>query len=221
MTVVRLEGGGLFLHSPSFLTEALRRELDDLGEVAFVVSPNKLHHQGLEPVLRAHPRARCFAPPGLPERRPDLRFAGVLDDTPHPGWAETLDQVVTRGNVFFAEVLFLHRSSRTLIVGDLVENFEKGTTSRAGRVLASLFGVGSHPVASPEFRLYTHDPDAAWESLQPALAWDFERIVLAHGGLIQEDAPRVFRAVCEDLVRRARRRGPLGRRLLAAAARWQ
>src|SRR5690242_14804067 len=40
MTVVRLPGGGLFLHSPIALTPELRRELDALGPVRCVIAPS-------------------------------------------------------------------------------------------------------------------------------------------------------------------------------------
>lgn len=221
MTVVRLTGGRLFVHSPIRLDPDLRRAIDALGHVAYVVSPNKLHSQALAQWAEAWPESVVLAPPGLPERRPDLRFDGVLGDEPHPGWEGELEQVVTRGNVFLSEVLFFHRVSRTLIVGDLIENLDEHTASRFGRLLAALFGVGAEPVASPELRLYTTDAAAADASLRRAERWGFERIVLAHGALIHDRAHEVFRAVREDLVRRVERRGPLARKLFAALARLQ
>jgi hypothetical protein len=221
MTIVRLSGGRLFVHSPTFLGESTRRQLDELGEVAFVVSPNKIHNRAISQYMEAFPRARFFASPGLVERRPELRFAGVLGDRPHPEWAAELDQVATRGNLFFSEILFLHRPSRTLIVADLVENFDERTASRVGRALAALWGVFSRPVASPEFRFYTDDAEAAAESLRRAREWDFERIVLSHGALIEENAREVFAGVCEDLLARVRRRGAFAKRVYALLARLQ
>jgi hypothetical protein len=221
MSVVRLSDGRLFVHSPTFLGESTRRRLEELGEVAFVVATNKIHNLALSQYMEAFPGARFFASPGLVERRPDLRFAEVLGDRPHPGWAADLDQVATRGNVFFSEVLFLHRRSRTLIVADLVENFDERTASRFGRLLAALFGVRARPVSSPEFRFFTTDAEAAGESLERARRWEFERIVLAHGGLIEENAREVFSEVCDDLLARVRRRGALAKHLFALLARVQ
>jgi len=218
MTILRLSDDRLFLHSPTFLEAGLRRELDRLGEVRFVVSPNKIHNQAIPQYLEAYPEAAFLAPPGLPERRPQLRFSGVLGDEPHPGWAGAIEQIATRGNVFFSEVLFFHLASRTLIVGDLVENLDAGTTSRVGLRLAKLFGVPPRPVASPEFRLYTTDADAAAESFQRVLQWDFERIVIAHGALIEENARETFRTVCDELVEGVRRRRPIIKRFFTRMA---
>lgn len=218
MAVVRLEGSRLFLYSPVFLTPAVRSDLSRLGDVTFVVSPNKIHHQAWPAYQEAYPGARFLAPPGLPERRPDLRFDGVLGDAPESGWEGALDHVLTAGNVFFSEAVFFQRSTGTLLVADLVENFDEHTASRLGRGLAALFGVGSRPVASPEFRLYTHDAEAAEAAFARIRAWPFHRIFLCHGALIERDAPAVFAGVCRGVVEAARRRGRISRWLLRRLA---
>ena len=221
MTVVQLSDSRLFVHSPVALDAAIRRDLDSLGEVAFVVSPNKIHHLSIGEYTDAYPRAKAFASPGLPDRRPDLAFAGVLGDQPDPGWAAELDQARICGNIFFAEIVFLHRASRTLIVADLVENLDRESASISGRTLARLFGVGSEPVASPEHRLYTNDARAAAESLERIGSWDFERIVLSHGGLIESGGRAVMQTVAERLLSAVRRRSNASKKILELLARLQ
>jgi hypothetical protein len=44
MTVMRLDGGRLLLHSPVVLDPGLRSELDAIGRVCYVVAPNRVHH---------------------------------------------------------------------------------------------------------------------------------------------------------------------------------
>jgi hypothetical protein len=222
MTVIRLGDGRLFVHSPTTLDAATRTALDRLGPVAFVVSPNKIHHQAIGEYAEAYPDARILASPGLVERRRDVRFDGVLGDAPEPEWAAELDQTATRGNVFFSEILFLHRASRTLLVADLIENIHRETVSPPpARWLLALFAGYARPVASPEFRMYTHHPEAAREGFRKLHGWDFERIVLAHGRLIERDARAVVRNVCDELLRGVERRGPMTRRLYAFLARHQ
>ena len=221
MTVVQLSGSRLFVHSPVTLEDAIRRDLDRLGEVAFIVSPNKIHHLSIGEYIDAYPRAKVFASPGLPERRADLAFDGLLGDQPHPGWAAELDQAEIHGNAFFAEIVFLHRASRTLIVADLVENLDRETASSFGRALARLFGVGSEPVASPEHRLYTNDAPAASESFERIRSWDFDRIVLSHGRLIESDGRAVIDAVSEHLLSGVQSRSSASKKILALLARLQ
>jgi hypothetical protein len=221
MAVVRLPGDRLLLYSPVFLKPELRRALDDLGRVAFVLAPNKLHNQSLAAYQAGYPEAEHLAPPGLAERRPDLVFTGALDGPARAGFEGELESVLTSGNVFFSELLLFHRRSRTLLVGDLVENFERSTVSGLGRAAARLFGVGRRPVASPEFRFYTLDPEAAARSLERARSWDFRRIFLCHGRLVTSDAQPCFRSVCDELLATSRRRSRPSRALLRGLARLQ
>lgn len=221
MAVLRLAEGRLFVLSPTALVDGLRRAVDALGQVAWIVSPNKIHHQSLGDWARVWPGARLLASPGLVERRPDLRFDATLGDAPEADWAEALDQTATAGNAFFSELVFLHRGSRTLFVADLVETFEARHTSVVGRaVLRALGGLG-RARASPEHRWYTDDAEAAAARLARIAAWDFERIVPAHGVVVERDARAVFRAVADDLLEGARRRPRWRRVAFANLARLQ
>jgi hypothetical protein len=221
MAVVRLPRERLFVYSPVSLAESVREALDRLGAVACVVAPNKLHNLALSEYRAAYPAARFYAAPGLPERRPDLRFEAVLSNALETGWEHELDHVLTEGNAFFSEGLFFHSRSRTLLVCDLVENFDRDTASPLARAVARIFGVRERPMASPEFRLYTLDTAAAERSLDRARRWDFERIFLCHGRLIESDAKAVFQGVCGELLERVRRRSLASRWLLRRIARLQ
>jgi hypothetical protein len=221
MAVVPLRGRRLLLYSPVSLSPALRAELDRLGTVAFVIPPNKIHNVTLSAYGAAYPQARFYAPPGLSERRPDLAFHDVLTASVDTPWHDEMDCVLTEGNVFFSEALLFHRRSRTLLVGDFVENFTRDTASPLARAVASLWGVRSRPMASPEFRFFTDDVAAASTSLRRTSDWDFERIFLCHGQLVIEDARAVFDQVCDELLEQARARGRLARQVWGTIARFQ
>jgi len=216
-----LSDGRLFVHSPTRLDPETRAKLDELGPVAFVASPNKIHNQAIGEYAQAFPEARILASPGLPERRPELRFDAVLGDKPDPAWEADLDQALTAGNCFFSEVVFLHRASKTLIVADLVENITRDTVDAVTRIFLKAFRVYERPVASPDFRMFTDDADAAERSFERILAWDFDRIILAHGTLIESDAKAVLRRVCEELCDEVRKRSATRRRMYGWVARRQ
>src|SRR3954447_24071484 len=115
MAVARLAGGALWVHSPAPLDDALRRALKELGDVRWVVAPNRLHgHLSMGDYRGAFPHARLIAAPGLPERRRDLRFDAVLGEGIDPAWAPALDQEPLRGHRWTPETLFHRRPSRTL-----------------------------------------------------------------------------------------------------------
>jgi hypothetical protein len=80
MVLIRLSGGGLFVWSPIALTPELKAEVDALGPVAHLISPNKIHHLYMGEWKAAYPGAKLHASPGLAKRRKDLRFDGLLGD---------------------------------------------------------------------------------------------------------------------------------------------
>ena len=97
MVVVRLSGTDLFICSPITLTEELRREIDALGEVRYLVAPNSLHHLFISDWKNIYPSAKVFGAPGLRAKRPDLIFDHELDDVPIPEWSSDIAQILVKG----------------------------------------------------------------------------------------------------------------------------
>src|SRR5688500_3370780 len=62
MTVVQLAGGKLGVHSASEPTPELCAELDRLGEVSWVVVPNRYHHLHAAAMKARYPGAQVIAP---------------------------------------------------------------------------------------------------------------------------------------------------------------
>lgn len=194
MTVIRLRDGGLFVHSPVRLTPGLRQQVEALGPVRFLVAPNKLHHLFVGDWARAYPEAAAYAAPGLRHKRPDLPWRGVLGDEPEAGWAAEIDQAILHGSLYQQEVVFLHRRSGTLIVADLLERMDGDGLKAWQRLLARLAGVYRRHGHTRDQRLLVWDRAAARRSLKRILAWDFDRVVLAHGPLIDEGGKDIVRA---------------------------
>jgi Domain of unknown function (DUF4336) len=171
----------------------VRAGLDALGQVRFVVPASTLHgHLFMEQYAAAYPDAQLFAVPGLRQKRPDLRFAADLDDRPDPRWAAEIDQVVFRGHRMLEEVVFLHRRTRSLIVGDTFFNVEPDAP-----LLLRLWAWGPRLRRSagptPLFRRAIRDRAAARRSVERILQWDFERIVTGHGAIVEGDGKETWR----------------------------
>ena len=89
------------------------------------------------------------------------------------------------------EAVFFHRASATLILADLIENFETGKVHGVfGRFLLRLGGV-AHPHGSmPKdlrvtFRGHEHEVKQAVETM---IGWQPDRIILSHGRCYAENA---------------------------------
>lgn len=192
MTVCRLADGRLLVHSPIPLA-GLEAALDALGSVAFVVAPSVLHHLFVVPFLAAHPHARLFVSPKLATKRPDLPAEAVLgDEPPAATWGDTLDQAVVRGSRLLDEVVFLHRPSRTLILCDLCECVHRDAPL-PWRLLGRLGGIYEHYGPPRDMKASFRDRAALAEFVERVLDWDFDRIVLSHGDLVERGGKDVFR----------------------------
>lgn len=196
MTVIRLGTGELFLHSPTALSDGLRAELDRLGPVRHLVSPNKIHYASIAAWKAAYPEALAWASPGVRERAASQRLSVTFDrdlgDAPEPAWAADIDQLVFRGSRFMDEVVFLHRKSRTLLLADLIENFER---QRVGGLLGLLVrfsgSVDPDGKAPLDMRMtFMGRKQVARECYRRMAAWKPERIVLGHGRWYPADGER-------------------------------
>lgn len=179
MTVVRLADGSLFLHSPIAPSPELRKELDALGPVRHAVGPNCFHHLFLGDVAAAYPDVVLYGAPGLDAKRRDLSLVTLSDEAP-AAWAGQLDQLAFQGIPMANEVVFFHRSSRTLLLTDLA--FKIGDEAPPYTRFAWRF-TGMYGRLGPTFieKILTRDRKAARASLERVLAFDFERVIVTHG----------------------------------------
>lgn len=194
MAVVRLPSGGLWIWSPIELTDPLAHEVEALGHVAHLVSPNKIHHLFMGQWQERYPDAALWASPGLPRRRPELCVRGVLGDEAPEAWRGIIDQVVMRGSFAVTEVLFHHRPSRVTLVCDLIQKLDPETTTGfKGAILRANGLVGPDGSTPKEWRLSFVRRAQARRARDEALGWDTEQLVIAHGFWIRRDGRRVLR----------------------------
>ncbi len=180
--VVRLRDGSLLVDSPGRLHDGLRAAIDALGAVRHIVTPNKLHHLFVADWIRAYPAAHFHAPPGLAAKRPDLRIHATLGDGAPTSWAADLEQMVFRGSVYMDEVVFFHGATRTLVLGDLIENHEPEVLSPVQRFWARRNAMLAPNGSTPRnFRLTFLRRNEAKACLQRMLAWQPERVIVLHG----------------------------------------
>ena len=184
MTVIRLPDGGLFVHSPVRLDESTRRALDALGPVRAVVAPSKVHHLFVGDFASAYPDATFHGAPGLAEKRPALRIDAVLGDDPPPAWKGAIAQHVFRGATVLNEVVFLHPRSRTLVLTDLAFNVPADRTAGA-RLFYWLSGAAGRFGPHRAVRFMIRDRAAARASAETILRWDFDRVIVSHGEVLE------------------------------------
>src|SRR5882724_6410533 len=75
MTVLPLTGRALALVSPIPVNQDIAGKVAAMGEVAFLIAPNLLHHLYLADALAFWPRASVLAPGALRKKRPVVSTA--------------------------------------------------------------------------------------------------------------------------------------------------
>ena len=199
MTVIRLSNGDLFLHSPIQYSQELAKELETLGRIRHLVSPNWIHYAYIAEWAAACPQAIAWASPKVRERAQSqgvqVQFDRDLEDSPDPLWANDLDQMIVHGSKAHTEVVFFHKRSRVLVLTDLIENMPSKTLPLWVRPLAWAAGIlapnGKMPIDI--WFSFSGNRDKLRKALTRMLEWKPETVVLAHGDILRENAPQRLR----------------------------
>jgi hypothetical protein len=184
-TIIRLSDCGLFVHSPTPLGPALKAEIDKLGVPRWIIGPNRLHYWWIPDWHAAYPQAQVYVAPRTSEQsvgRLDFDCRALDRPSGYP-WDDEIKTLSVAG-AFMTEVVFFHVASRTLVLTDLIENFESAKiASPFMRFLTWLGGVRDPDGSTPtdlraSFRKQRPQVKAAIETM---IGWDPQRIILAHG----------------------------------------
>jgi hypothetical protein len=183
MTVLSV-GGDLLVHSPVGVDP---NRIAHLGNPRWVLAPNLFHHLYVGPWADAGLEA--WGAKGLPEKRPDVRFAGV----PEAGTSPFGDEVVVLPLSCFPlvnEVVVLHRPSRTLVVTDLLFNLPP--TAPLLTRIAMRCACGYPGCRSTLIERIGMKRKIARAELATILSHDFDRVILAHGDVVETGGKKAF-----------------------------
>lgn len=205
-TIVRLAAGGLWVHSPTALSAELRCQVDELGPVSAVLGPSNGHNLWLRDWADAYPDATVYVTPGIPKKQPALSGYQLLDEQTSATWADDFDANIMGGVPFLDECVFLHRASASLIVTDLVHNYRGQEQVGFAKVVTKLvmepMGFKDICVAPPlRFKFMIKDRSAFVAFLEAVQRWDFDRIIVTHGDIIEDDAKQTLSRLCERFTR--------------------
>ena len=183
---------GLMLISPGPLGEPVCAALSELGEVSALVAPNLYHNIHLPAAMAQFPQASVYAPAGIEKRNQKIAPTGFSNLAElNEGWTG-LRAIPIEGVPKLAETAFYHEPSKSLLVTDLAFNIEN-PKGFGMWVMFNLFGTYKRFYRSRLINLLTKDKAALRRSLERLLELDFERVVMAHGSVVEERAKERFR----------------------------
>jgi hypothetical protein len=190
--VVRLAGGGVAVVSPPPDAEA-RRDAAALGPVRFLVAANSFHYVGIASWAAAFPEAKLLLAPGLRARRPELPAGEELHEGAALPCGDALAHTVLGPTRGVSEVALLHRPSRTLLLVDACFHI-RPAASALDRLRHRLLGVprGFGPSLTAR-TILLRDRALVAAFVERLCGWEFERIVVAHGEVIEGASARTLR----------------------------
>ncbi len=192
MVVIRLANNDLWIHSPINLTSSLKQELDKLGNVKYLISPNKIHYWYIQDFQKAYPEAITYASDGVQKRSQragqSIRWDRKLKDIDRDYFPD-LEILPMSGNRFMTEYTFFHIPSKSWIVTDIIENFEPNKINPFFRILAYLGGA-LHPnggATRDQRTLFWGNHQLLNKSIDRIQYLNPNRIIMAHGKILDQD----------------------------------
>ncbi len=198
MTVV-VDDGVVSVISPALIDDdTFETLIKRVGRIDHVVAPNLNHHLFFQDFVGrcfiAGMRPTLWGPPGLVEKvraLSALSMRTLSDDVKvSPGLSQRLLQGVPLNN----EVVFFHHDTRTLIVTDAmmaVREHPYVVTRTMFRMIGA-YGGAKQPLL---WRVRAKTRSALRASVDDVLRWPFERVVGAHGDVVDRGAAAAFARV--------------------------
>jgi hypothetical protein len=201
MTVVGLRGGRTAIWSAVPLAEPQMREIEALGEPAFLIVPGIGHRLDVKAWKKRYPKARVVCPAGAQaavEEVTHVDATGDVLDDPEVGF-EAVPGVGERE----AALIVRRSGGTTLVVNDILANVRHPHRIGA-HIMARLLGFGVRRPQMPWVgrRMFVKDGQALATGLRRwAADPDLVRIVVSHGDVIVERPAGVLEAVAAELDR--------------------
>jgi hypothetical protein len=184
-TIVRLEDGGLLLHTPPPPTDALAEALRPLGPVRWLVVPNCWHHLAAPAAAARFREARLVGPASALRRNQSLKFDVDLHDGQFGELVPELETLPLVGVPFWDETVLYHRPTQTLLGADIVcsAGADDHFTWRFG---ARVTGCYERVRVPPDARKKLEDKPATARSLRAMLERPAQRLIIGHGDIIED-----------------------------------
>jgi hypothetical protein len=187
MTLMQVGNDELAVHSAVRMSEPDMQRLDAIGRVAYVIAPNPFHASEAPWYADRYPQAKILLPEAM-RRKQERRMR--IDGTIEAGWpaelAGELEALLIDG-LRLPETAYWHLRSRTLVVTDLVMNFGNDHFRGVLKFLMRINGIVGRFGPSRLFRAAIKDKSALRASLARVMQWDFDRVMMSHGRVLETD----------------------------------
>lgn len=199
MTLIRLKNGELIAISPVTIDSTTINQINEIGNVTNIIAPNLFHYMFASNFKNIYPSAKLWAVPGLKAKKPDIPFDETINVEDKYLFNEIeylffdgFQALVGTQISLVNECVFFHPDSKSLILTDTAFNFDDSfpvITQFVARI------IGSYNQLRPSYleKLVTKDKKLVKKSVEKILDWDFHRVIVAHGSIVEQDAKKQFK----------------------------
>ena len=196
VAVIRLASGKLVIHSTAPFEPEVVARIRAKGEPAWLLDATRFHDSCAAEGRAAFPEVTYLVPEPFPHRdRLRARSLGMAPDE----WAGEVELRRIDGMPSVQEHAVFHRPSRTLIVGDLLFNFRENATWGTKLVARWVMRLDRLVGMSLVFRSMIRDKAAFHRSMADIFAWDFDRVIVGHGSVVESGGKELLREVVETV----------------------
>jgi hypothetical protein len=199
MTVIRFNNGELAVISPIQVDDETTEELNRLGNVKYIIAPNLFHYLFLSNFQALYPEAKVYAVSELKFKRPEISIHKTLNNNGEYFLGELecllfegVKTFLPSGALPLNEYVFFHAESKTLILTDTAFYFDE-SFPMSTKLVAKIMGGYKKLRPSLLEQLATQEKEKVKQSVQKVLRWDFKRVIVAHGSIVEHDAKKQFK----------------------------
>ena len=191
VTLIRLRSGKMVIHSTAPFSPEDVAAIRTLGEPGWLLDGILRHDTFAKEGRSAFPGIPYLAPEGFSEA---VGFATTTIVPPPMEWDGELLALEIQGAPEARDTALFHVPSRTLILTELVFNFGSDEPIWTELLLRAAVGGEHHPGMSRPVKAGVKDEAAFKSSLATILGWDFDRVIVGHGDVIEQAGKAKLRA---------------------------
>ncbi len=191
MTCIQLSDGSLLLHSPTKFRQSTYDEIIGKGKIKYLIAPNVMHNLFIMDWKERESAALVLAPSQAKKLQADLKLNEMQEEKIVELFSDEISCIPIKGIPALKECVFIHHASKTLILTDLA--FNQGDDARGlSKLFWRLYGAYNKFGPTVLVRSAIKDKAAFKVSLAEIMSYDFDRIIVSHGGVIDNDGKKHF-----------------------------
>lgn len=191
MTCIKMEDDSIWLHSMTKFDDLTYEKIETIGKIKYLVVPSLMHNLFVMDWKEKNPATKILAPAKIKKVNSDI----VLDEVSVPELNQLFNEEILciplRGIPVLKEFAFIHHSSKTLILTDLAFNFGDDVTGW-DKYFLKLYGAYNKFGPTITIRALIKDKAALRESLKKIASYEFDRIIMSHGKIVESGGKEIF-----------------------------